>query len=233
MAIKKLVFSSIAVFIGLIFFAQISTAQREIRQVENFSSIKVANGLDVYITQEKEQRVEVEAIKGQIHRIITEVNNGTLHVYVKGSFKWNAKDIRKIYISAPEFKNITANGGADIHGNTVVKSESLNVECNGGADIYLSVETNDLNLSCTGGADMLMEGITENLSATASGGADINAKKLKAKYVVASASGGSDVDVYASESITAKASGGGDINYLGSPKIKHISESGGGDVSGY
>ena len=233
MTIKNLQISSIAVFISLIFFAQISVAQRELRQVENFNSIKVANGLDVYITQENEQRVEVEAIKGQIHRIITEVNNGTLHVYVNGNFKWNAKDIRKIYISAPEFKNITANGGADIHGKTVIKAASLNVECNGGADIYLSVQTNDLTLNCTGGADILIEGTTENLNATASGGADINAKKLKAKHVVASASGGGDVDVYASESLKADASGGGDINYLGSPKIKHINESGGGDVSGY
>lgn len=233
MTIKKLGISSMAVFTGLILFAQISSGQREIRQVENFNSIKVANGLDVYITQESELRVEVEAIKGQIHRIITEVNNGTLHVYVKGNFKWNPKDIRKVYISAPEFVNITANGGADIHGNSVIKAASLTVECNGGADIYLSVQTNDLSLSCTGGADILIEGTTENLSATASGGADINAKKLKAKHVVASSSGGGDVDVYASESLTAKASGGGDINYLGSPKIKNISESGGGDVSGY
>ncbi len=232
MTIKKLVFVTAAVFASLI-FTQNSSAQREIRQVESFNSIKVANGLDVYITQEKEQRVEVEAIKGQIHRIITEVNNGMLHVYVKGNFKWNAKDIRKVYISAPEFNTITANGGADIHCNTVIKSESLNLECNSGADIYLSVETNDLSLSCTGGADMLIEGTTENLSATASGGADINAQKLKAKHVVASASGGGDVDVFASESLTAKASGGGDINYSGSPKNKNISESGGGDVSGY
>ncbi|SMO93081.1 Putative auto-transporter adhesin, head GIN domain [Saccharicrinis carchari] len=233
MTIKKLVFASIAVLIGLLIFVQISSAQREIRQVGNFNSIKVANGLDVYITQQNERGVEIEASKGQIHRIITEVKGETLHVYVKGSFKWNLKDTRKVYISSPIFKNITANGGADIHGTTAIKAENLNLECNGGADIYLSVYTNNLNLNCTGGADMLIEGTTEKLTASASGGADINAKKLKAKHATVSASGGGDVEVFASESLTANASGGGDVNYSGSPKMKQINESGGGDVSGY
>ncbi|WP_430935568.1 head GIN domain-containing protein [Saccharicrinis sp. 156] len=233
MARKKVILSVFTLLVGVSLLAKSGTNEREVREVAKFNSITANSGLDVYIVQGSECSVEVEASKSQIHRIVTEVKGGTLHVYVKGNFRWNLKDVRKVYVSAPEFTNITANGGADIRGNSVIKSGHLNVKSNGGADIYLSVDTKSLILNCSGGADIMVEGTTEQLTASASGGADINAKKLKAKYVTASASGGGDIDVFASESITAKASGGGDVNYMGSPKKKNISESGGGDVSGY
>ncbi len=230
---NKLIISLLAILIGVNIFAGNPKTDREVRKVSKFNSISIGSGLDAYITQGDGNSVEVEASKNLIHRIITEVKGETLHVYVKGNFRWNNKDVRKIYITAPNYKTISASGGADIHGNTPIKGELMILKSSGGADIYLSVNTKTLKLSCSGGADILVEGTAELLSASASGGADINAKKLKAKHVDVSASGGGDADVYASESLTAKASGGGDVNYIGSPKDKNISESGGGDVSGY
>ena len=214
-------------------FAGSGEPEREIREVKDFSSVEAGSGIDVFITQSNEFRVEVEASKNAIHRIITEVRGETLHVYVKGSFRWGSKDIRKVYVSAPEYKMISANGGADIRGNNSIKAEMLSLKSTGGSDIYLSVETTTLKLNCSGGADISVNGTTDQLSASSSGGSDINARKLMAKYVDVSASGGGDADVYASEKITARASGGGDVNYTGSPKEKDISESGGGDVSGF
>lgn len=227
----KLVISAFAVLIGLNLFAGNQNTEREVRKVESFHSVSASSGVNVYLTQGDQMSVEVEASKDQIHRIITEVEGGTLKVYVKGNFRWNGKDVRKVYVSAPEYKHLKASGGADIRGNSPIKADLLTLNSNGGGDIYLSVATTTLKMNCSGGADIMVEGTTETMTASASGGADINAKKLKAKHVTASASGGGDVDVYASESLTAKASGGGDVNYTGSPKDKKISESGGGDVS--
>ena len=227
---KRLMISIWAVLIGLNLFAQNSGTEREVRESARFTSVSAGSGLDVFITQD-DQSVEVEATKNQIHRIITEVKGETLHVYVKGNFRWKAKDVRKVYISAPEYKTISASGGADIRGNSPIECDQLALKSSGGGDIYLSVVSKSLKLNCSGGADIQVEGSTETLTASASGGADIDAKKLKAKVVDASASGGADIDVYASESLNARASGGGDINYTGSPKDKKISKSGGGDVS--
>ncbi len=228
-----MIISVLAVIIGLNLFAGNPKVEREVREVASFNSVSAASGIDVYITQGNDFSVEVEASKNQIHRIITEVKNGTLHIYVKGNFRWNSKDVHKAYISAPEYKKISASGGADLRGNTAIKGDELSLNSSGGGDIYLSINCKVLSLNCSGGADISVEGTTDQLNASASGGADIDAKKMKAKNVEASASGGGDVDVFASESLNANASGGGDVNYMGSPKIKNIKESGGGDVSGH
>lgn len=234
-AMKKMI--SIFVLMAVLFvpdiFAGAGEPDREIREVKNFQSVVVNSGVDVFIMQGDEHKVEVEASKDVIHRIITEVKGETLHVYVKGNFRWRFKDIRKVYISAPDYKVISANGGADVRGNNTIKTDMLSLQSSGGGDIYLSVETTTLKLNCNGGADISVEGNTDNLMASASGGADIDARKLLAKNVEVSASGGGDADVFASEKITAHASGGGDVHYSGSPKEKNISESGGGDVSGF
>ncbi|TLX76921.1 DUF2807 domain-containing protein [Labilibacter sediminis] len=231
---KKIsIIALLAVLIVPNIFAGSGQAEREVRKVKSFNSVSANSGIDVFITQGSEQSVEVEASKNSIHRIITEVKGETLHIYVKGSFKWNSKDIKKVYITAPEFKSISAGGGADVRGVSSVKAEILSLNSSGGADIYLSVETTTLKLNCSGGADISVNGTTEQLRAVASGGSDIKADKLMAKYVDVSASGGGDAHVFASEKIVANASGGGDVHYTGSPKEKDISESGGGDVSGF
>ncbi len=223
----------LTVLLSVSLFAQTDSATKEQREVEPFNAITVGSGLDVYITQDTRQRVEVEAENDVIHRIITEVKGETLHIYVKGRFKWNFKQTRKIYVSVADLKSITANGGADVRGINEIKSELLSVSSNGGADIYLDVESRTLKLHCSGGADIKISGSTDQLTAQASGGGDINAKKLVAKYVDVSASGGGDITVYVTESLEASASGGGDVYYSGSPQNIQIHESSGGDVSGF
>ncbi len=230
---KQLLLSILSLFISFSVFAEMQETEREERQLKDFTAIVVSSGIDVYITQADEFSVEVEASKNVMHRIITELRGNTLHVYVKGKFRWGSKDIRKVFISAPEINKLVASGGADIHGSTPLKTELLVLTSSGGADIYVSVKTSTVKMTSSGGADISVDGSCDQVNAVASGGADINAKKLIAQYVNATASGGGTIEVYASERIYATASGGGDINYTGSPKDKQISESGGGDVTGH
>lgn len=229
---KTLIIVLMAVLIVPNIFAEYGEPERESRKVSNFYSIVANSGVDVFITQDDELSVEVEASKDVIHRIITEVKGETLHIYVKGNFRWGFKDVKKVYVSAPEYKMISANGGVDIRGNNCINAETLSVQSSGGGDVYLSVKTTMLKLNGSGGGDISVEGISDSLTASSSGGSNINARKLSAKFVKVSASGG-DADVFASERITAHASGGGDVNYTGSPKEKNITERGGGDVSGF
>ncbi len=217
----------IAVVTATSIFSQI----KEVRKTTPFSSISVSSGIDVYLTQSDEIKVEIEADKSSLHRIITEVKEETLHIYVKGRFKWSAKDCKKVYVSAPVFKKILASGGADIRSTGNIQIDNLFVSSSGGADIYLTSETQSIKLKCSGGADISVKGSTDSLDANCSGGSDIDAKKLMAKYANVNASGGSDIEVYVTEELKANASGGGDVHYTGSPKSKDINESGGGDVN--
>ncbi len=217
----------IAVLTATSIFSQI----KEVRETKSFSSISVSSGIDAFLVQGEPIKVEVEANKNSLHRIITEVKGETLHIYVKGKFRWSAKDTKKVYVTAPNFNKIVASGGADVKSNGTIKENNMVVISSGGADIYLTSETQSLKLICSGGADISVKGSTNTLEANSSGGSDIDAKKLVAKFADVVASGGSDIEVNVSEELKANASGGGDVHYTGSPKLKDINESGGGDVT--
>ncbi len=224
---RQLLTLTMAIITATTLFSQI----KEVRETEPFTSITASSGIDVYLTQGDETKVEVEANKNSLHRIITEVKDETLHIYVNGKFKWSSKDTKKVYVTAPAFKKINASGGADIRSTGSIHEENLKVISSGGADVYLTSQSQFIKLICSGGADISIKGNTDTLDAVCSGGSDIDANKLIAKYADVNASGGSDIEVNVSEELKANASGGGDVNYTGSPKSKKINESGGGDVT--
>ncbi len=224
---RRLLTLIIAAITATSVFSQI----KEIRNTKPFNSISASSGIDVYLSQSNEIKVEVEASKNSMHRIITEVKDATLHIYVDGKFKWSSRDTKKVYVSAPVYKKISASGGSDIRSTENIIADHLLVNSSGGADIYLSSETLSIKLTCSGGADISVSGSTDTLNANSSGGSDIDAKKLKAKYANVNASGGSDIYVNVSEELKANATGAGDIHYTGSPKNKVLNESGAGDVT--
>ncbi|MCU4175268.1 head GIN domain-containing protein [Carboxylicivirga sp. N1Y90] len=212
-------------------FNTIQAQEKENRTIGDFTKIEVSSGINLYITQGDEIDLLVESEKSELHKIITKVDNGTLRIYNKNSYNWGMKKAPKVRLTFKEISSISCNGGADVYSQNTIKAENLRVTTSGGADAYLDVVCNDVSLKTSGGSDIKIKGTTKNLKASASGGSDIHANDLKALVVEVNTSGGADASVWAVESISAKASGGGDIDYHGNPKVKNITESGGGDIT--
>lgn len=205
--------------------------EKETRTVGDFTRISVGSGIDLYLTQGDNIEVIVETTKDRIHKIKTEVDGNQLKIFTREKFNWGWDKAPKVYVTFKQLERITASGGADVYGKSVITAENLTITTSGGADAYLNVKTDRLKLSTSGGADIKIEGETQSLTAEASGGSDINAKELKAQTVKVSTSGGADASVWAEKEITANASGGSDIDYYGNPEIKNLNESGAGDIS--
>ena len=82
----------------------------------------------------------------------------------------------------------------------------------------------------SGGTDCQIKGVTKQLRIEVSGGSDIECGWLDAEDVAIHASGGSDISVSASKTISLTASGGSDIHIKGNPEILRWDVSGGSDV---
>lgn len=223
---------------AMIFFTTTSFANaqvREERQVDGtFQEISVSSGVDLFVKQGEPTEIIVEADEDVIDDLITELKGNRLNVYLDaGVFNWFVNKSAKVYITAPTITSLSSSGGADLKTIGQIKADQLEVGCSGGADAEVSVNASTVVLHCSGGADIHVDGETDVLKAESSGGADIFARKLIAKKVVASASGGADLEVYVEEEIEASASGGADVDYYGPGKERKISESGGGDVRGH
>ncbi|MFZ4059460.1 MAG: GIN domain-containing protein, partial [Ferruginibacter sp.] len=102
-----------------------ATAQQDALEASNvekrtisasFSKISVMDGIDLYLSQSKDQAVAVSASEEKyLKRIITEVENGTLKIYydTKGP-TLNGKKHLKAYVSFDQIDHLTATSGASV-----------------------------------------------------------------------------------------------------------------------
>ena len=191
--------------------------EKEKRSVSDFSSIKVEDGIDVNIEQGNATLLTVECQSGDIDKVRSEVNNGTLHLYKAGS-SWTIKNV-KAYITIKQLKMIKASGGSDVESENIIKGSSLELEASGGSDIEMELEYDILSCDLSGGSDMELEGSVDKMEVNASGGSDIEAENLKVRVAEISLSGGSDAELNVTGDISINASGGSDMEVKGGARV--------------
>lgn len=208
-------------------------ANVEKRTVGGFETIRVADGIDLYITQSAEEGVAVSATEISYRdKIKTIVEKGELKIYFDQNWGWNWKNRKlKAYVAVKSLKGIKASGGSDVIVQGVLNCQELSMKLSGGSDFTGNVSVTNLTIDQNGGSDVRIKGNVVNLRVEASGGSDFKGNDLTAEYAIIEASGGSDATVTVTKEIAAEANGGSDISYKGNPVIKYKSSSGGGSIS--
>ncbi len=235
MKTTKLLFTIFLSIISLIGSALPGNSDKtEMRQVSNFNGIKVSTGIDLYITMGSSEEVKIVANDEIIDNLITEVKDGTLHIYMKQNnwFNWNnGNKTMKAYVTVKELQKVDASSGSDVKSENTLKGEDLKVSASSGSDVELDIYYKNFSLDTSSGSDAKITGKTKNFEAEASSGSDINAKELESVICKVKVSSGSDAEVNVSEELYAHASSGADVRYYGNPQVKDIDESSGGDVT--
>jgi len=211
-----------------------NSEKTETRNLKDFNSIKVSTGIDLYLRMGETEEVKVVADDEIIDKIITEVNDETLNIYMKQNNGWNnwgTTKPRKVYVSVKELVELTASSGSDVNSESTLNGENLKVKASSGSDVNLDIHYKNFTLNTSSGSDAKISGKTKNFEAEASSGSDIKAQDLESVICKINVSSGSDAIVNVTEELYAKASSGGDVRYYGNPQIKDINESSGGDVT--
>ncbi len=199
------------------------------KATDNFIGVKVSTGLDLYISQGSKNTITVEADENLHDIIITEVENGILKIYSEKSI-WKAKS-RKVFVTVKTLEILKATSGSDVYGKGVINADEISISATSGADIKISIDAKSVETSSSSGSDINISGVTVNHASSATSGSSIDAYELVSKNVIAKATSGADINIYASEKIEAKANSGGDIDYKGNPKQINKKSSSGGSVS--
>lgn len=194
----------------------------------DFTEVKGSTGLDVYLTEGTENKIVVEADENLMKLIETNISNGKLTI--RSSKNIGRSKAKKIHVTFVRLDNIEASSGADVIGNSMIRSEVLKLDCSSGADIEVEVFANELYAETSSGADIEVSGKTNIFYASASSGSDLDAKKLQAITCNAKASSGADITVTVNENLDAKASSGGDIRYYGNPDLANEKQSRSGSI---
>jgi len=195
---------------------------------KDFSSIKVSQGLELYITQSNDVSLSIEADENLHDIIMTEVENGVLKIYTTENIRRATS--KKIVLDITGISGIEATSGSDVNSTNTIAADELKLSTTSGAVMELRVETKLLKCSTTSGSDIKLSGETINLIASATSGSDIDADNLEAEISDVNVTSGADISVNTSKELTARATSGGDIKYSGNPEKVDKSDSSSGRI---
>lgn len=99
-----------------------------------------------------------------------------------------------------------------------------------GSDVEGKFSAQNVFCDIKHGSDLHLNGKAKSLNINASGGSDVSASSFITENCKLEASGGSDAEVYASNSIVIDASSASDVYYYGNPKQRDINSSSSADV---
>ncbi|MET1259861.1 MAG: DUF2807 domain-containing protein [Flavobacteriaceae bacterium] len=190
----------------------------ETREISgDFTAIYASEGLDVFVIQDDEFKILVEADENIIDLIGTDIRDGRLKIHAIENI---GRATKKVYVSLPEVTSLETSSGADLIAQNVIEADKLELEASSGSDLQAEVVANEVIAQTSSGADIKVSGKTDLLYADASSGSDIRARNLVAKRCNADASSGADISVNVSESLVADASSGADISYTGEASVQ-------------
>jgi hypothetical protein len=195
---------------------------------EDFKTIKVSQGLDLYITQSNSVSLSVEADENLHDLIMTKVENDVLRIYTTENIRRAAS--KKIMLNISDISAINATSGSDVYSTNTIEVDELELSTTSGADMELTVNTRKLVCNSTSGSDINLSGKTQILNASATSGSDIDATSLSSEISDVKATSGADISVNTSKELTAKATSGGDIRYSGDPEKVNKSDTSAGSV---
>lgn len=204
----------------------VTTENREISS--SINQLKVSQGIDVFLTQQDEINLSVEADDNIHELLITEVKDSVLKIY----FKKNVRNRKasKVYLTLPNLTNINTSSGSEVNGVNTFEVTNIKIDASSGSEINLRINAQDILVNSSSGSYIKLTGNCQFLNANSSSGSEINAKELEAQNAQANASSGSDIDLNATKKFSGKASSGGSIQNSGKAEDNIIEKSSGGNI---
>jgi hypothetical protein len=225
----------------------------QVRKLPSFTSIRVSNAIELYISQSSETDVAVSAKSDDYrNRIITEVVEGTLIIRMEDNYKWWkwSEDFKaKAYVSVKELNALTGSGAtnikiinglnteklkvilsgaSDLNGD--IKAGTLITELNGASSFKAKLQANAFSLKGSGASDCEISGSGDDLMVDVTGASSVKMYDYIVKGASVEASGQSDVNIQVTEMLKVKASGASSVDYKGNPKVSEKKTSGASDV---
>ncbi len=200
-------------------------AEKEVRNVSEFSEIALHISGKLYLEQSDRQRVEIIAKSSTLDDIITEVRGGKLVIRFKNrnsfwrSFNPGTIEIR---VSAPEIEGLAVSGSGDIIADDRISSRRMSLAVSGSGNIKLDdlrTERVKASISGSGGVTIGNGGTAQEFEASISGSGNVRAEDFEAENVEVHVSGSGNCSIHAVETLKARVAGSGSVYYNGNPRI--------------
>ena len=183
----------------------------QIRQVANFSKVKINGSGDVEIVPSNNQQVIVSGYTNLLDVYESKVVNGELQLGFE-SRKNIRNDNIKVRIEIPDVRSVNINGSGDVLVNGFLQGTELSSLINGSGRIRIWSSAFD------------------RMSYNINGSGDIFAAGIPSKTTEALISGSGFIELNCTQQLKIRISGSGTVDYYGNPPATDISISGSGVV---
>jgi hypothetical protein len=209
----------------------------EVYDLNTFDEITVALPANVYITQDGNERLEIETHENLFEVIDVNVSSGelkidtdanirnitTLNIYVQvdNLYKIKMSGSGNLFtydcLTSPQLEaTLSGSGEINLCGNI----EDLRVKLSGSGMINLnSIEANAILTDVTGSGEVNVSGTSTNVTYLVTGSGDIKGFNLQGTVGTINISGSGDIECSFSNSLDIGISGSGNVRYKGDPQI--------------
>ena len=213
----------------LLISAPVLAQESQTRNVGHFTGVKVAEGVDVYLSKGDKESAKVEVYGTSIQNVITEVSGSYLKIHMRdGNYRGRVEV--KVFVTYTELNKLSASSAGNIYSQGPIRTSSLEVGSSSAGNIEIEVDAGEMDISASSAGEIELKGKTRSLKADASSAGEIDAYDLDADNVDADASSAGSIKVSVKEALNANASSGGSIRYRGNPSKSITNSSSGGSV---
>lgn len=198
------------------------------RKAGSFSGIRVSTGIDVYLKQDDNQSIKVEADENLHEYILTEIEGDVLVVYTEVNIR--DAEAKKVYVTMKEVKSVKASSAGDVIGQSPVKTDDIEIDASSAGDIKLEVYAKEIEVDISSSGDVTLKGESDVLEADLSSAGNLNATGLRVREAEVNVSSAGDADINVYEKLQARASSAGDVHYSGNPKYVDAHSSSAGSI---
>lgn len=195
---------------------------KETRDVQPFSGVTLAFSGNVYITQGSPQKVVIEADKGTMDKIETQMNGDNLVLKTRDGH-WRDLGKINVYITMPEIDHLAVTGSGDLICESPVKTDEVELFVSGSGSVRISsLSAREVSAEITGSGDIIVSGNSNNdseLEATITGSGSIKAENLAVAEASITITGSGSATVNATKELETNITGSGSVNYRGNPLV--------------
>jgi len=205
----------------------------QVRSVSGFHGVSVSGSIELFLTQGNEESVVISADDTNIRdKVITEVEDGILHIYLERKNKiqidWPNKNRIRAYVSVKDIDYLSSSGSGKLHVEGNIKADKLKVDISGSGNLEGAFTMKEFSLGISGSADADISGTAEKSEFHISGSGNIKSYDFSTEYCNASISGSGNVKVTVTKELSAHISGSGSVFIKGDGLIRDYSASGSG-----
>lgn len=197
------------------------------RSVEQFTSVEVADAMEVTISySSSEQKVVVEANSNLHSYVKTEVIGGKLKIYMQQNvvFRKNAKI--KVHLTLPELVSLKVTDASEVSFANQFEANHIDIDASGASEISGGLNAVSATITLSGASEADFHGVSNMSIFNLSGASTFDSFGFHTNELTANLSGASEAFVRVNNHLNLVASGASEFHYSGDCSIGQLNLTG-------